>query len=301
MPGPVPAIRAFIPRSFRKRWFPMANTKTCRFAVIKENKPRCVLSIVEMKSGDLIVDIRGKQLASTTPSPFGTGIEGRGSPIVEYRYTIHTSPDSKTRINTIKLHSVAEDVRLLDENVSFRPIQYTAAIKQTNSFAALYARLCSSLEDPGYDIKKQNAKYESLGYTGELFTLVFCVFVAPRGRLLSATTDDFNFYSVDFKEFSITILWSFLTVPAHHHSRLVHALTPSEASRSPSLNDEECVQYFKAFREQLKLQNLAILKQETIAAPAFEGLRLAVFLRQADPKSPEYLAWLDTLHSRGII
>jgi hypothetical protein len=279
----------------------MAKLKAYRFAVVRDDKPRCLLSVTEMKNGDLIVDLRGKQLASDTPSPFGIGAAGRGSPVHEYRYTIHNSPDSITGINTIKLHKVVEDGRPMEEDFFFRPIQYTAAIKQKNSFALLYARLCSDLNDPSYDIKKQNAKYESLGSMDALFTLVFCVFVGPRDRTLSKRGDDFNFCSVDFREFSITILWSFLTVPAHHHSRWMHALTPSDVSRSPSLNDEECVTYFRRIREQFRLQNLQILEREPIALPSIDGLRMAVFVREGHSRSREYQAWLDTLHSRGII
>src|SRR5438105_3260601 len=144
---------------------------TVRFAVVDEGKPRCVLSIAEMKDGTLILNLRAKQFAGDTAIPFSGGLpkEEWGTPIQEYRYTIHMSDDSKMGINTIKLHHDLED------GTSFTAVQYTSAVKQTRNFAPLYARHCTTLADEGYDIKKRNGRFESLGPITKHFTLILFV------------------------------------------------------------------------------------------------------------------------------
>jgi hypothetical protein len=129
-------------KNVRSGVFIMASKSSARFAVIKDKKPRCILSIAEMKDGTLIIHLRASHLTSDVAVPFGIGIENRGEPIKEYRYTVHMSAESKLGINTIKLH---QD---LVNGSSLTAVQYTSAIKQSNNFAALYARQCSAMDDP---------------------------------------------------------------------------------------------------------------------------------------------------------
>jgi hypothetical protein len=215
----------------------MPNLTAVRFAVVKQGTPRCILSIAEMKGGDLILNLRANHLSHATGIPFGAGIDDRGDPIKEYRYTIHMSPDSKVGINTIKLHHD------LENGTTLTAIQYTAAIKQTNSFAPIYARYCSALHDHRYDIKKINGRYESLGDLNNEFTLVFAVFVGPTDRLFSAVGSYFQYRQVKFKEFSVVMLWSFLTAPPHDHSRLMHATTTKGYSQSRGYSAKNALAY----------------------------------------------------------
>jgi hypothetical protein len=245
-----------------------------------------------MKDGTLILHLRASQLASDVAAPF-EGTQDRGEPIKEHRYTVHTSPESKLSVNTFKLH------KDLASGSSTTAIQYTSAIKKTNSFAPLYARQCSALDDSTYDIKG-NGKFVSLGQIIDSFTLVFAVFIGPSKKRFRIVGSNYQFSQIAFREFSVLMLWSFLTAPAHGSSKLVHFGYPNDG-HSPGYSDEECIAIFDECRTVLKNHYISVLERESRVAPQMPVIRLATYLKYPRMDTLEFRAWGQVLKANGII
>jgi hypothetical protein len=275
----------------------MTATASTRLAVLKNGRPRCVLSIAEKRSGDLILNLRSSQLSSIKAVPFGVDIpmSERGEPIRDYRYSVHMSSKSSSGVNTIKLH------HLLTNGKYRTAIQYTSAIKRSDHFTLLYAKRCSRMDGPGYDLKKTKDAYCDLGTIGDEFTLCFSVFVGSSSRPFYVPYGpDFQCRQLIFKEFSLVVMYSFLSLPPHDNFGLSHAVTPTGGDPSPGYNEAQCVSIFDHLRYQMKEQHIgAIESQAPELVDAF--MRAAIFFREARTDSREFREWSNRLKLGRII
>jgi hypothetical protein len=274
----------------------LSSRNNIRAAVHCGGKPRCILSVKERTNGDLLLDIKGRQLAHPTGLPFVRPDQWRGDPIREYRYSVHMSPASTTGINTIKLHHI------LRNGKAITGVQYTAAIKQTNNFSPIYARQCSALSDAYYDIKTDELFDLVDKFDSDAFVLVFGVFIASSGRtFLSHLSADIALQQITLKEFSILLMRSFLTVPSHDASSFEHCVTKPGEGQTRGHDENACFAIFRDARSRLRERFIERLNGEPEMAPAMPILRASEYVRAADKTTVEYRAWLRSLKAQGLV
>ena len=274
----------------------MSSRNNIRIAVVCGDKPRCILSVKERRNGDLLLDIKGRQLAHPIGLPFVRPDQWRGDPIREYRYSVHMSPASMTGINTIKLHHI------LRNGKAITAVQYTAAIKQTNNFSPIYVRQCSALSDAYYDIKA-GERFDIVDkFDSDAFVLVFGAFIASAGRtFLSHPSPDIALRQITFREFSLLLMWSFLTVPSHDASSFEHFVTKPCEAQTHGHDENACIAIFRDARSRLRERFIERLNTEPEMAPAMPILRASDYVRAADKTTVEYRAWLRSLRAQGLV
>jgi hypothetical protein len=177
------------------------------------------------------------------------------------------------------------------------PVQYTTAVKQTDNFAPLYARQCSAMEDPRYDIRKKNGRFEGLGDIAKEFTLVFAVFLGPLNKSFTASGSDFQSVQLKFREFSLVMLWSFLTSSPHDSSQMMHAVTASGYHQSQGYSDMECIGIFDNFRAQLRDNYISLSAKEPTLSSFMPFIRACTYLKFAQMDTPEFREWSTRLKS----
>jgi len=273
----------------------MTSSSAARFVISSQGKLRSILSVAEKSNGELILNLRANQRIRATETLINSQSNDpkHGLGIKEYRYTAHISPNSD--INTIKLTRINEDGELFTE------VQYTLAIKGTNSFAPLYARRCSSLEDKGYDIKNPvKGKNISLGKLVPGFTLVFTVFIGPSNRNFEFTPmNDFRVLQQRFKEFNIVIMFSFLNIPSHESGALLHAVTKKSNNASRGHTEPECVNIFNDFRRNLRGEFINTLGSAPEMSSLMPYLKESTYFHEANIDM--FNAHVQMLSSKKII
>lgn len=258
-----------------------------------EGKPRCLLSVSEMPSGDLILNLYLKELDGSIPAPFSNVIPegGRGEPILEYRYTIHTSPNSTDNANTIKLH------RILESGPTEPVYSRTSAIRSGSMFEPLYVRMCSALEGPGYDLKSGRGAIENLGLIKAPFTLVFAVLVGPPHKKFRCPVSGGKHRRLQFRNFCLHILWSYLTLPPTNHGRIYHLSRPGV---SPGFNAIEAAQIFDNRRLTFKEFVVNMFKNYTLFDEHRWLLENATYVPEADLGSVHVDHWVSMVQALGV-
>jgi len=279
----------------------MAHRTAARFAVTKQGNPRCVLSVSERPNGDLILNLRGKQLSHFEPIPFKTEDPNqfRGTPVRELRYSIHTSPNSVFGTNTLKLTRVLENG---EEPASL--VLYTTAIKDGSGFVPLYGRYCSAMNDKGYDIDKMNARFEFLGEISVNFTLVFAVFIGPPNRKFNIGPESFDTFQMRqliFREFSLVFMWSFLSVTEQNSSWFLHLGTPAGGTPMPGFDEGTCLLVFQDVRERLRQHLVGTLLKVSELAEFHRFISASTFFREARTGTPEFKVWFRSLTETGVL
>jgi hypothetical protein len=269
-----------------------------RFIAFIDAKPRCVLSARELKSGDLLLDLRAKQVAREP----GVVMESRsadpnhGQDIIESRYSVHMSPKS-TVANVIKLtHTLGNDTEITAVN-------YSSGIKHTNNFTPIYSRRCSDLRHASYDVDEVTKQDVVLGnWTLNAFTLVFAVFVGPSNRKFACPPhDDFQFQQVNFTEFSLVLLWSFLSIAGHVSQFFTHLGTRPDIGPTSAVSDAACITIFDRMRLNIKAEFVQTLGSEPQFASLMPLAHAAIYFSEPRVNTREYILWSQALIARGVI
>jgi|SRR5579859_570433 len=257
-------------------------SKSVRFAVIKNGRPRCVLTVAENSRGDLTLGLRANPIGRPSDDP-----KGRVA-VLDYRYSVHVSPESKLGVNTIML------TRVLANGDTLRGVHYAVGIKSGDGFAPIYGNRCDNLDGAWHDIKKAIRNLVSLGEIEDLLSLVFMVSVGPRDRAFNLIAGhNYDFKQVKFREFSIVILWSFLSIYAHPSGSMTHILT--EGGPAPVLGETDIVRRFYFVRERLRRTFINNLRSE----PGYETIwplaERSKFFKSGVASDAKFQAWLRML------
>lgn len=239
----------------------MGNKSDCRFAVEYEGKALRLFSITQRSNNDLVI----KPKQAEFYREFGQDFLDTNPVIINQKYSVHCSPNSPTNINAVK------HILELSNQKTVETRHYTKAIKQNNSFAPLYIARSPDLSNPRYEIDRTKKDVTILGkYNPKKSVLYYMIAVGKHDNVPAfSNEDDFNSRSVVFKEFSVTIVWSFGCTPSDHTGAKSHLLTipperlPTGLNHSgEGFNSNELIQIYKLNRQNLdrEFKNLVIQK-----------------------------------------
>lgn len=188
-----------------------------RFTINVDGKAKTVLSILENSNNfDLNIHITGGGATYSADSlkELVAGTEEENYIRSEKHITIHNSPKSKEN-NVIK-----RTIEYVDQEAE-TSVQLTGAIKTNNLYTPALFRVCGNLSRKRYDLP-ENCEDEiiNLGsYTPNKDQLRFMVVVSDVNKPFQPDIEHpSNDIVVKFKQFSITVIWSYLNQPSHPHA-----------------------------------------------------------------------------------
>jgi hypothetical protein len=124
---------------------------------------------------------------------------------------------------------------------------WTEAIKQKQGFSLLFSKLNPTLDHDRYKLK-ENHKTEivSVGhYDPKMFVLCYAVLVsAPEREFSTYYAGWFRYAQVQFRNFRVVVLISFLSLPSDSFGDLIH----SQSSRDDAKENEELALHLKEFQ-----------------------------------------------------
>lgn len=270
--------------------------KTVRIGVVEHGRPRALATLAEMVTGDVIVDLRARRFLSDVPVPFASPeTVDVGSPITEFRFTIHPSINSPESINVINLHVTTTD----EPRVTNRHL--TPAIKeQPGRFSFLFSRLYPVLSDPTYDFAKPTEQFESIGSNDLSFTVAVVAFVTNPATQIQLERGDFKLQIYRFKSCAIVIASAFFTGPPYQYSRVWSCVTQVETGPSESFDIEGLERLTLATLIDLKLEYQQILIDRGGFEDILPFIASATFLAEPTLNSAEAKEWRQVLRDRGI-
>jgi hypothetical protein len=207
----------------------MSAKSVARFSINAWGHPRTLFKVTENNKGDTQLRLKSIYLDwHGPPRAF------ERSPLVtEQRYSIHPSLDSPD-------HNVIKQTRTLEDGTTRITRHLTKAIKSGTHFAFIYCRRCNHLKSPDYVPHKALKTEISLGeFDPKDLTLAYAVIAGARGKKFDFDTadpicSDVNTAYVDSSYIRLTVLWTFLGIPAHDTTRTGHFETVT-----PTNEDEE--------------------------------------------------------------
>jgi len=172
---------------------------------------------------------------------------------------------------------------------------HTTAIKQKTGITPIFARLCSSMSDESYLSKpRASDTVIDLGtFDPRWFTLQFAVFLGSKQTDFPVPSAA-SVVRLDFDQFRLFFIWSFLTLGATGHNRLSHVTTTEGYGVSDGYPPDQCVGVFDYFREHLKQQILSVLGEVPSLLEHMPFMGTATYVPRADQLSLEYAEWLLT-------
>lgn len=199
-----------------------------KFILRSENRSYNILSVLETKNNELIILPRFAE----NYSEIEFGNTTKDEPIKNQHYTIHNSPNSKEGVNVIK-HTLEFET---SEPITTRI--FTRALKHNNLLCPLFLARCQDFKKDKYSGNFENDIIVDLGeYNPTESTLYYMLII---GRECDSFNNynllDINFNTIHFKQYSLSILWSYGRAPSHITGNKSHFLT---------LADENIIQQFK--------------------------------------------------------
>lgn len=188
----------------------MPNTTT-RFAVRVPGSLRTLFTVIEKRSGELIIPIKG---AARYGPNWSTGKK-----ILEQRYSIHASPNS-AEFNVLK-----QTIKL-EGGESITAVALTDAVKAKRGFSVLFVRRCQRLADtPPETINPKEQTYALAEVDQNVFNFMHAIFIGSPHSEFDARDPDIVINSFVFKKFKIVVIASLYALPSHHTTEMLHALT----------------------------------------------------------------------------
>jgi hypothetical protein len=185
-----------------------------RFTINVDGSQRTVLSVLENPNNlDLNFHITGGGATYTADSlkELVAGAEEEDCVRSEKHITVHNSPQSLNN-NVIK-RTITYSEQILDTAV-----QVTGAIKTDNLYTPVIFRVCGDLSRDRYALPEScDDEIISLGdYDPGRDQLRFMVVVSSLDKPFEADIEHpSNDIAVNFQNFSITLIWSYLNQPSH--------------------------------------------------------------------------------------
>lgn len=183
-----------------------------RFVINVGGLPRTVFAMHETRGGDLNIHITSGGRAYSAPT-FGELVaicDELKFEECEKHISVHASKKSSL-VNVIKRTQTFPD---RTEDLC----QVTTGIKQDDLFVPVLFRVCGDLSSDRYQLPAKCAdRFESLGaYEPSQEQLRFMAVCSRRGT--SFPTDQehpSNIKEVNFENFTLTVIWSYLNKPSH--------------------------------------------------------------------------------------
>ena len=146
----------------------------------------------------------------------------------EQRYSIHPSPKSP-EFTTIKQTINVEGSRRITT------VALTDAVKKQSGFSIILVRRCQNLVDApriSFRHKPQDKLLGLAEFDPTQFTLFVGIFVGHPDTKFDVTNEEIVIAPFYFGNFQIVLMASLLTMPSHHTTEFVHALTtPPELAK----------------------------------------------------------------------
>jgi hypothetical protein len=175
------------------------------FTIIVGGQPRLIFWIEEGPRDDLLIILRH-------PRYIRLDVPGEDPPkkreIENIYFSVHPSRESKTEINVL-----TSNLKLDDKTQNVRALHYTEAMKQHGRAASVLIVRSSNLDHDQFIKNDAEGDYHSGHYDPSHFQLLYQVLVSskdPTTVLVSNGTT--NCKQVDFTEFRITVLWTFVSM-----------------------------------------------------------------------------------------
>ncbi len=135
-------------------------------------------------------------------------------------YTIHNSPhlDSENVLN--------HTLEFVDETKLNTRI-YTKAFKRTNSLIPIFLARGQDFSNSRYQtFKNPINNYITLGeYDPKITTLYYMVVIGNAEFIFDENYHDINIITINFKKYSMSLLWNFAHIPSHSTGSKSHFLT----------------------------------------------------------------------------
>jgi hypothetical protein len=221
--------------------------KKITFGIEVDEKPRKLFSLIEKKSGDLILTLNHAKNYEE-----GTNILG---PIKQQRYSIHKSPQSPSN-NTIKQTIELEGGKL------YHTYNSTKAIKEKSGFCYIYSRRAPNLDLDRLNFKSKADDVIIDAYVPSIRTLVYSIFISDESiNFKDKNFDDFKIHQIKFGFIKIVILWSYINFPSDTSGFLSHNMTIPVTNEHKEIfnlgngiSENECISLFKSIRGFLSWQ-----------------------------------------------
>ena len=186
-----------------------------RFVIEVNESPRTVFRVSEQRSGDLNFHITsgGRDYSGNTLNDLVAISDESEFENCEKHISVHTSPKSLS-VNVIKRTQVFVD-RVEDS------CQVTTGIKQDNLFVPVLFRVCGDLSRERYALPEPcQDQLVSLGrYDPSQGQLRFMAVCSRRGTLFPKDEEHpSNLLELQFSNFTLTVIWSYLNKPSHPHA-----------------------------------------------------------------------------------
>jgi hypothetical protein len=186
-----------------------------RFVIDVNGTPRTVFSVSEQKSGDFNIHITsgGRAYSGETLNDLVAISDESAYEECEKHFSVHTSPKSRT-VNVIK-RTKAFLGRVEDS------CQVTTGIKLDNLFVPVLFRVCGDLSRERYSLPGPCADtLVALGqYKPSQDQLRFmAVCSRPETPFPKDAEHPSNLLGIQFSNFTLTVIWSYLNKPSHPHA-----------------------------------------------------------------------------------
>ncbi len=273
----------------------MSSRSSVRFAFNIDGSPRNILSVGQKACGDLILNLKPSKQFRDVDS-----LDGKDD-VIEQRYSIHASTQSKDGIDVIK-----QTLKLANGEI-INTRHYTTAMKAGNSFAPIFIRRCPNLSIERYKITNQKAKIIKLAdYDHNLFMPIFMVMVSRFNReFVLPSFDNYSLTQHEFSLFRLVIIWCFLgPILPHHTGELVHVITipPSKLAamvHPKGMNEIECIDFFKKYREVLKINFLKLVTMNDHQL-LNDAIKFTDFFREGNENNQEYNKYISLLKNNHM-
>jgi hypothetical protein len=184
---------------------------TTRFGVRVTGGFRTLFTVIEKRSGELIIPIKGADR-------FGPDWNS-GKKVLEQRYSIHPSPKSYE-------FNVLKQTINLEGGESLTTAALTDAVKAKRGFAILFTRRCQGFAHrPVETINPNEVTYALAEFDETMFNLMHAIFVGSPDSEFDARDENVVINSIAFKKFKIVLMASLYALPSHHTTEMLHALT----------------------------------------------------------------------------
>jgi hypothetical protein len=189
--------------------------KKTRFVINVGDTPRTVFSVYETRTGDLNLHITsgGRVYSAPTLGELIAVCDESGFEECEKHISVHVSGRSPD-VNVIKRTQNFPD---REETLC----QVTTGIKQDNLFVPVLFRICGDLSRERYQLPEDCPDtLESLGcYDPREGQLRFMAVCSRRGTAFPKDEEHpSNLRHVDFRNFTLTVIWSYLNKPSHQQA-----------------------------------------------------------------------------------
>lgn len=241
----------------------MSNKSNLRLVFKVGKETYKLLSVTERKCDDLIVAPNKSEFYRDFNKEV---IIEENLKIKNQKYSVHCSPNSKTGINAI-VHRLEYGNKKINTNL------YTKALKKNNLFIPLYSARSPNLLNKEYKTDLKRNKIINLGtYDPNISVLYYQIIISNTERDFNISSEiDFNFKSIKFRKFTLTIIWSFGILPSDGTGAKIHFTTlPDETIKNQcneGFTSEQITHTYREYRQLLHNEfiNLIIKRDPSLS------------------------------------